>query len=280
MRFTDVAILSVIQGITEFLPISSSGHLVLAQTYLGLGEVPVLFDLVLHLGTACATVLVYYRLIGDILRDLGLCLFRTKEQRREVLKRGNVRLAGFIGISTLCTAIIGLLLKDMIKSFFHKPLSVSFFLFITGVILLVTRFIRNREKQIGNLSIHAPFILGGAQAFAMLPGISRSGVTISTGLYLGMERSFAGSYSFLLSIPSILGASIVEVVQSGNTLLGISGEQNPFLLIITGFFLSLVTGYFALRLLLSFLRKGKLYAYAFYCFSLAVISGVFTKVYY
>jgi len=280
MSFTDVAILSVLQGITEFLPISSSGHLVLAQTFLRLSEVPVLFDLVLHLGTACATVLVYYHLIGDIVRDLGLCLIKKREQRREVLKRGNVRLAGYIAISTLCTAIIGLLLKDTIKSFFHKPLSVSFFLFITGIILLFTRFVENREKQIGNLSLHAPFIVGSAQAFAMLPGISRSGVTISTGLYLGMERSFAGSYSFLMSIPSILGASIVEVVLSGNTLLTISGEQSPLVLSITGFFLSLITGYFALRLLLSFLRKGKLHTYAYYCFSLAVISGVFIKVYY
>ena len=280
MSFTDVTILSVLQGITEFLPISSSGHLVLAQTFLGLSEVPVLFDLVLHLGTACATVLVYYRLIGDIFRDLGLCLVRDKGQRREVLKRGNVRLAGYIAVSTLCTAIIGLLLKDTIKSFFHKPISVSFFLFITGIILLVTRFVKNREKQIGTLSIYDSFIVGGAQAFAMLPGISRSGVTISTGLYLGMERSFAGSYSFLLSIPSILGASIVEVVLSGNTLRAISGEQSALALSITGFFLSLITGYFALRLLLSFLRKGKLHTYAYYCFSLAVISGVFIKVYY
>ena len=280
MRLTDVAILSVIQGITEFLPISSSGHLVLAQTYLGLKEVPVLFDLILHLGTACATALVYYRLIGDIFRDLGLWVIKSGDERRVVLKRGNVKLAGYIAISTACTAILGLLFKDTIKSFFYKPLSVSFLLFLTGIILLITRFVQNRGKQIGDTAIHAPLIVGSAQAFAMLPGISRSGTTISTGLYLGMERSFAGSYSFLMSIPSILGASIVEVAQSGNALLRISDEQSPLMLSVTGFLLSLFTGYFALRFLLSFLRKGKLYTFAYYCFAVAVISGVLTNVYY
>jgi undecaprenyl-diphosphatase len=202
------------------------------------------------------------------------------EQRREVLKRGNVKFAGYIAISTVCTAILGLLFKDAIKAFFYRPLSVSFFLLLTGFILFFTRFVQNSGKQIGDLAIHNPFIVGGAQAFAMLPGISRSGTTISAGLYLGMDRSFAGSYSFILSIPSILGASIVEVAQSGNALRSISSEQSPLLLSILGFLISLATGYVALRFLLSFLRKGKLYTYAYYCFAIAAISGVLTVIFY
>ncbi len=280
MRFIDVAILSVIQGITEFLPISSSGHLVLAQTYLGLEDVPVLFDLILHLGTACATILVYYRLIGDILRDLGLWVIKTGEERREVFQRGNVKLAGYIALSTALTGVPGLLFRDTIKSFFYRPLSVSLFLFLTGIILFITRFIQHKGKQIGDLGIHAPLVVGGVQACAMLPGISRSGVTISAGLYQGMERSFAGSYSFLLSIPSILGASIVEITQSAGTLQSISGAQSTLLLSITGFLLSLIAGYFALRFLLSFLRKGKLYTFAYYCFAVAIISGLLTRAYF
>jgi undecaprenyl-diphosphatase len=280
MSLGEVALLSVVQGITEFLPVSSSGHLVLAQTYLGLSEVPVLFNLILHLGTACATVLVYYRIIGVVFRDLGMLIFPAREERKKILERGNVKLAAYIALSTLCTAVLGLLFKDRITSFFHKPLSVSFFLFFTGIMLLLTKYIRNSDKQIGDLSMHAPVIIGGAQAVAMLPGVSRSGITISTGLFLGMERSFAGSYSFLLSIPSILGASLVEVVQSGDMLYSIEGKQSVFLLSLTGFIISFATGYIALQFLLSFLRKGKLYAYAFYCFALAIISGVFTSVYF
>jgi undecaprenyl-diphosphatase len=280
MRFIDVAILSVIQGITEFLPISSSGHLVLAQTYLGLEDVPVLFNLILHLGTACATILVYYRLIGDILRDLGSWVIKTGEERREVLQRGNVKLAGYIILSSAFTGVLGFLFRETIKSFFFRPLSVSLFLFLTGIILFITRFIHHKGKQIGDLGIHTPLIVGGAQTCAMLPGVSRSGVTISAGLYLGMERSFAGSYSFLLSIPSILGASIVEVTQSADTLHSISGAQSTLLLSITGFLLSLIAGYFALRFFLSFLQKGKLYTFAYYCFSVALISGLLTRAYF
>jgi undecaprenyl-diphosphatase len=280
MGITDVVILSVIQGITEFLPISSSGHLVLAQTYLGLKEVPVLFDLILHLGTACATGIVYYRLIGDIFRDLTLWIRSSGDKRRDVLSRGNVKLAAYLAISLLCTAILGILFKDTVKSFFHRPFSVSFFLAITGVILIITRFVQSGERHIGDLSIHAPFIVGGVQALAMLPGISRSGATISAGLYLGMERSFAGSYSFLLSIPSILGASIVEVLQATDSLTGIFVGKSPVLLSLTGFFLSLLTGYIALRFLISFLKRGTLYIYGYYCFALAVTSGVVTKLYF
>ena len=280
MNFTDVVILSVIQGITEFLPISSSGHLVIAQTYLGLKEVPVFFDLILHLGTACATILVYSHLLGTIFRDLGSWIVKKGDERREVFKRGNVTYAGYIALSTICTAVIGLLFKDTFKSFFHKPLSVSYFLFLTGVILLLTKYIQKEEKQIGDRDIHTPFVIGGVQAFAILPGISRSGVTISTGLYLGMERSLAGSYSFLLSIPSILGASIIEITQSNNAILYIWGEQGNLLLIFTGFLISFATGYFALKLLLSFLKVGMLHIYAYYCFAASVMSGLLTKFYF
>jgi undecaprenyl-diphosphatase len=206
-------------------------------------------------------------------------VIKTGEERRKVLQRGNVKLAGYIVLSTAFTGVLGLLFRDTIKSFFSKPLSVSLFLFLTGIILIITRYIQHRGKQIGDLGFHASLVVGGAQACAMLPGISRSGVTISTGLYLGMERSFAGSYSFLLSIPSILGASIVESTQSADTLQSISGAQGT-LLSITGFILSFIAGYCALRFLLSFLQKGKLYIFAYYCFPLAIISGLLTRAHF
>jgi len=272
MSLIDVAILSIVQGVTEFLPISSSGHLVLTQTFLRLKEVPIIFDLVLHLGTACATVLVFYRLIGEILRDILLWL-TGKGERKEISRKGTVRLAVYIVISTAVTGVLGLLFRDTIKEFFYRPLAVSLFLFLTGIVLFITRFVQDRGKQISEMGFHAPLIIGCAQTFAMLPGISRSGTTISAGLYLGMERSLSGSFSFLLSIPSILGASLVEFIQANGGMQSISGGQNPLLLTISGFSLSLLTGYGALRLLLSFLGRGKLYIFSYYCFTAAIAIG-------
>jgi len=283
MGFVDVAILSVIQGVTEFLPISSSGHLVLAQTFLGMGEVPVLFDLVLHLGTLGATVLVYYRLIGAIMKDTWLWLFRSGKARREVYRRGNVKMAGYIILSTAVTGVIGMVLRNTIEGFFFKPLFVSFFLLLTGVVLFATRFITVGEKSIGDTGPIVPVAIGFAQAAAMLPGVSRSGLTIATGLYLGMIRPLAGSYSFLLSIPSILGASIVEFATSKESLyaLAVGQETQSILMLgIAGFLLSLITGYGALRVLLSFIKRGKLHLFSYYCITVALGSGILIVGYY
>jgi undecaprenyl-diphosphatase len=276
MGILDVVILSIVQGLTEFLPVSSSGHLVLAQIVLGLGEVPVLFDLILHLGTACATVIVYHQLIGAVLRDLGLWLAGPGEERRTVYGRGNVKLALYILLSTAVTGVLGVLFRESVKGLFTRPLLVSVLLACTGFMLLATKFIPRKEKGIGDIGPGTPLLIGGAQAVAMMPGISRSGATISTGLFLGMERSFAGSYSFLLSIPSILGASILEFLTSGDALKGLTSEQRPNMVVIlsiTGFIVSLLTGYVALKVLISFLSRGKLYIFSFYCLAIAVASA-------
>jgi undecaprenyl-diphosphatase len=179
----------------------------------------------------------------------------------------------YIIISTAVTAVFGLLFRDAIEAFFYRPFAVSLFLFLTGVLLLITRFAQDRGKQISEMGFHVPLIIGCAQAFSMLPGISRSGTTISTGLYMGMERSLSGSYSFLLSIPSILGASLVEFIRAHGAMQSISGGRDPLLLIFLGFFLSLVAGYGALRLLLSFLGRGRLYTFSYYCFAAAIASA-------
>jgi undecaprenyl-diphosphatase len=277
MSFLEMVILSLIQGVTEFLPISSSGHLVLAQAFLGLGEVPVLFDLILHLGTASATVLVYHRLLGDICKDIFLWIIAGREKKHVIYSRGNVKLAAYVLLSTAVTGLLGLVFRDFIKAFFQRPLAASFFLLLTGIVLMLTRFVSAKGDEIENTKLGAPLFIGGAQALAMLPGISRSGITISTGLYLGMSRQLAGSYSFILSIPSILGASVVEFISSAGTmqdLFGGHGTMKPSLFILSGFLISLLTGYISLRLLLSFLRRGKLYLFSYYCFPIAVLSAV------
>jgi undecaprenyl-diphosphatase len=277
-----VIVLSVVQAGTEFIPISSSGHLVLVQTFLGLGEVPLLFDLILHLGTLGATVLVYYRLIWSLLRDTCLWIVRKGEARREVSERGHVRMFGYIILSTAVTGVFGILFRNQIERFFFRPRYVSFFILFTGLLLLMTRFVRDRGKTIGELGIGVPCAIGFAQALSMLPGVSRSGATISTGLYAGMSRPLAGSYSFLLSIPSILGATIVELSAYGESMYRLAEAQGiryAALLGITGFIVSLCAGYGALRILLAFIRRGKLYLFSYYCFAAAIGSWILLHMY-
>ncbi len=273
MGIIDAIILAILQGITEFLPISSSGHLVLAQELIGLVNVPVLYNLILHLGTLCATIIVFNRVIADILWDLGRSIFIKKEERMRIYERGNIKLALYIVLSTAVTGIAGFLFGDRLKGFFFRPLYVSIFLFITGILLFITKFIPRKEKEIRDLGMISPVLIGCSQAVSMLPGISRSGATISTGLFTGMSRSLAGTYSFLLSIPSILGASLVEFMQSGESLITISaGEDSQpiYLLVLTGFMLSMLSGYLALRVLLSFIKRGKLHIFSYYCFVIAI----------
>jgi undecaprenyl-diphosphatase len=268
MTITKALILAVLQGVTEFLPISSSGHLVLLQNLLDLGEVPILFDLILHLGTVAATILLFRKIIVEILTDLFKVVISGKTVRKTIYKRGNIKLLYHIAVSTLITAALAYGFKDILRSFFYQPGIIPYFFFITGTILLITRFKEEGDKGIQQTRISFPIVVGATQAFSMLPGISRSGSTISAGLYMNGTREFSGMYSFLLSIPSVFGASIFEFALSGNS---IKEFTNPGVYIFA-FILSFLTGLGALRLLLRFLGKGKLYFFSVYCF-IACIAG-------
>jgi undecaprenyl-diphosphatase len=262
MTIKQAIILALIQGITEFLPISSSGHLVLARNLLGINNIPILFDLILHLGTVTATIIVYYKVIGCIFKDIGTWIFSINAQKKRNINVGNVKLFFFILISAAVTAIIGVLFKNRITSLFYNTSIVSVFLIITGLILFLSRFKQEGGKGINEISIPVPVAIGATQAFAMLPGISRSGCTISAGLFMGLNREFAALYSFLLSIPSVIGAAVFEYIRSSQYLY----EQVSIPVMAAAFFLSLITGYAALKSLLRFVKRGKLYIFSFYCF--------------
>jgi undecaprenyl-diphosphatase len=266
MTLFDAFIIAVTQGVTEFLPISSSGHLVLLQSFLGLQDIPVLFNLILHLGTVCATIAVYYRILWNILKDLILWLKVEKEARKNLIVRGNVKLFFYILFSTLVTGLLGFLFSDPLHDFFQRPGIVPFLMVITGIILFITRFCMYGRKEIKDINLDYPLVIGTAQAFAMLPGISRSGVTISAGLFMSATRQFSGMYSFILSIPSILGASLVEIILSGQVLHKNIGQG----VIIFSFIMSFIIGYASLRILIQFLTRGKLYYFSYYCIGFAV----------
>lgn len=272
MNYINAFYLAVLQGLTEFLPVSSSGHLVILQNILGIKNVPVIFDLILHLGTTTAIIIFYRKEIYYILRDLyeySINIFNYNN-RELIKKRGNLKLLLYIIISTFITGIIGILFADKITSFFNKPKSVSIFLLITSIILFATKTVKNNDKKIIKINYSLPIIVGFAQSFAMLPGISRSGSTISASLYLGVNREDAGRFSFLISIPSILGASLFEYITSSNEISDINTK-----IVIFAFIISFIVGLFALKLLVMFLKKGKLYIFAIYCAIAGILSLIF-----
>jgi len=267
MNLFDALLLSILQGITEFLPISSSGHLVLLQFALNLDKVTLLFDLILHLGTTMAVIIFYIDIIKIILRDIYLYIISGKKERKEILSRGNIKVVGYIIISTAVTAGVGFFFKTQLTGFFFKPRMVLYFLLVTGFILFSTIFVTKGKMKIHQKGIILPLVVGAAQSFAMLPGISRSGITISAALFLGLDEKEAGEYSFLIFIPSILGASFLEYISSGNDIFLHTGKQ----VYIFGFVISFILGFLSIKLLIKTLIKGKMYYFSFYCF---IIGGL------
>ncbi|MFH1222563.1 MAG: undecaprenyl-diphosphate phosphatase [Candidatus Micrarchaeota archaeon] len=243
----EAVFLGIVQGITEWLPISSSAHLALAQYYLGI-KADVAFDIVLHLGTLVAVV-AYYR--KELLQLAKGVLQRDAKQ---------LRFAGLVLLAAVPTAIIGLAFKDFFESMFSDPVLIAGALGLTGFFLITASRANGKEK------VDAKFAaaIGIAQGIAVAPGISRSGATIGTALLLGVEKEEAAKFSFLIAIIPILGAAALE----GRKVLGNGVELLPALV---GFVVAAVVGYFAIGLLLRVLKESKLQLFGYYCLALAVI---------
>ncbi len=247
MSYFDAFILGLLQGLTEFLPVSSSGHLVIMGSLLGVNEPGITFEIILHLGSLLA-VLIFFRkrilLLVQALFDSTM-----KKERMMIL---------FIGIGTMPAVVAVLFFKDFFEASFKNPLLASCMLFVTGFILLSTRIKHDGKKEINLMSA---IIIGIGQAFAIIPGISRSGTTISTGMLLGLKPSETAEYSFLLAIPAILGAVVFkfdELLHLDPALLG----QYSFGLLVT-----FVSSMFAVYAVLELIKKGKFEYFAYYCFA-------------
>ncbi len=249
MTLLSVIVLAVIQGLTEFLPVSSSGHLALAGIIMKVPDGDITFEIVVHLGTLMAVLAVYRRDLAELVSGL------LRRQRESLV------LAGLLFIGSIPAAAAGFLLADSIERAFENPLIVSIMLLVTGCVLFSTRFAGKGNRD--NPSITGSLIVGISQAMALLPGISRSGFTISTGLFAGIKKEKAARFSFLLSIPAISGAAVLKLGDAGS-----SGIE--YSLLLTGFAVSAITGYAALRILLKFLRAGKFSVFAWYCWVLGL----------
>ena len=269
MTFLEAILLGILQGLTEFLPVSSSGHLVLAQQFLGLQEPLVFFDVMLHVGTLAAVLVAYRdaikRLVIGGLSTLGDTQF-WRQPGVTLNTSAELKFIGLILLGSIPTGIIAVLFKTQLESLFDEVRLVSIMLILTGFILQLPRLRREKaDNPAGQLKTwHAPLI-GIAQGCAITPGISRSGTTISLGLFLGIPAKTAAEYSFLLSIPAILGAVVLKIRDVGDTTV-------PLHIVGTGMIASFIVGYIALRFLLVMLNRGKFSVFSYYCIALGLTS--------
>ncbi|MFO7660204.1 MAG: undecaprenyl-diphosphate phosphatase [Candidatus Cloacimonadaceae bacterium] len=265
MNILNAIILGIIQGLTEFLPISSSGHLVLYQYFFGdaaSNAADISLEIFLHLGSLFAVIIYFRRELLDLVNSL----FHWKKTFDANKHFRNRMVIVYLIISTIFTGIVYLLFGKEIVSVFAKPLTVSILLIITGVIIFLSDLVKTTDIPMSGMGLIRSALIGLGQGFAMLPGISRSGTTIATSLFCGIKRKDAAKYSFLLSIPAILAANLGEFksfteLQSGLLLQYIFGALAAF-----------VSGYLVISLLIRLIQSAKLKYFAFYCWFIAAVS--------
>jgi len=269
MQPFEAIILGAVQGLTEFLPVSSSGHLVISQYLFNLKEPEVLFDVGVHMGTLVAVIIFFrkdlYCIIDSILSFLKGAL-KTNVSFADAIQDINIKLAFLIIVGTIPTGILGLIFHKIVGRIFSSVVLVGLMLIVTGLLLTITVWIKNNDKSIKQFSFKEALIIGLMQGISILPGISRSGSTIAVGLFLGLERETSARFSFLLSIPAIIGAGILELKDIST----VPSDQIVSMLI--GAFTSCLVGYGALGFLLFIVKKGRLHFFAPYCFAVGIIA--------
>ncbi len=258
MNLIESLLLGLLQGATEFLPVSSSGHLVMSRYLFDIENIPLLFDILLHVSTLVAVVLVFRRRIIGIL----VSLIRLIRRRNTADDRINLKLFLLIMLATVCTGIVGALLS-LLDAELHPKLVSSLFI-VTGTILIGTKFMHGR-KRYGDIGVKEGFVAGIAQGLGVLPGISRSGITIAAALGAGVDREQAGEFSFLISIPAIIGAAFLDFSQAGNLMAVVA----PLSLAI-GMTAAFISGLFSLVLLLRLIKSGKFYLFSIYLIPLGI----------
>lgn len=264
MEILKVIILGIVQGLTEFLPVSSSGHLVLAAEFLNFHEEGVAFEVFVHLGTLFSVLIVFRKkILLMILAPFQVWL--KGNQDTDTREAANWII--YIIVGTIPAGVIGLLFKDQIEAIFSSVLLVIVMLAVTGTMMILSRYLRKSHKE---LSTGRSFVIGIAQAFAILPGISRSGSTIVTGMALNIDRSKVAEFSFLLSLPAIIGATILKT----KDLLESNIEATQLGLLIIGAISAFISGYFAIIWLLDVVKKGKLEWFGIYCYVVVILTSV------
>ena len=265
MSLLQAIILGVVQGLTEFLPVSSSGHLVLGESLLKIKLTDISFEVFLHFGTLLAVTVYFRRKIWVMLKAVWL---RVKIPYMRKESDQDWRLFWLIIIGSIPAGILGVLFKDIIEKSFTSVIFVSCMLLVTGLILFLTRFFHPVKEK---LNFWDTLIVGCAQAIAILPGVSRSGSTISAGIFRRVEPGKAAEFSFLLSLPAVLGASLLklkDVLSQGDASL----DLKTYLI---GALVAFGVGYLSIRFLLQIIKKGKFQYFSYYCFAVGLLFLIF-----
>lgn len=285
MAWWEALILGLVQGLTEFLPVSSSGHLVLGQYLLGINEPGITFEIFVHFGTLMSILTVYRRRVLRLLADFFGALAKPSRfvaaLRPGTIEHGatdnaasddsqaSVRLALFILLSMIPTGLAYVFFGDWLASKFMDPRFVCAMLLVTGVILLLIRF---RPDPNSVFSPSKALLVGLAQGAALIPGISRSGSTIAAAIYMNVDRKQAADFSFLMSLPVILGATLIDVIR----ILG-SGATINWVPLFIGALVAYVSGVWAIRVVLDFVKRGKLQYFGYYLFAAGTIGLIFIR---
>ncbi len=270
------AVLGLIQGLTEFLPVSSSGHLVLGGHLLGLTDENAAFEILVHFGTLISVTIYFWKDIKAILIGtftnfapfLRFAFFGLKENVDKA-RLEYPFYSYFIILASIPAAAVAFAFKDDIEALFSDPEFALYALFATGTILLLSKLAKEKDGK--KLSAGNAFLIGVAQAFAILPGISRSGSTIVAGMFLGLKRESVAKFSFIMSLPVIFGAFLLKLKDLAE--ISLSSEQilNYSLATVT----SAVSGYFAIVLVMSFVKKGKFDVFGYYCIFVSLVGLYF-----
>lgn len=252
MDWIEALILGIVQGLTEYLPVSSSGHLAIASNFFGInGEDSLMFTVAVHVATVLSTLVMLWKEIDWILR--GLFKFEMNAETKYALN---------ILVSMIPVGIVGLFFKDKVEEAFGSGLLVvGVMLLVTAVLLIFSYYARPRQKE--RLSLRDAFVIGLAQACAVMPGLSRSGSTIATGLMLGNKKEMLAQFSFLMVIPPILGEALLDILKAvkGEDVMGGVG----MLPLCVGFMAAFISGCFACKLMINIVKKGKLVYFGIYC---------------
>lgn len=260
-------IIGIVQGLTEFLPVSSSAHLVFVQKLLGV-ESSFAFDTFLHLGTLIA-VLWFFRY--DINQMIHAWWYSIQDILQKRFWQGfhenpYKRLAWYVLLATVPVGLVGVFFEDSVNALFSGALYVpAFFLFVTGTILYLSQRIPIGNVNYDNMTMRKALFMGLGQACAILPGLSRSGTTIAAGLTIGLNKEFAAKFSFILSVPAILGAFLLQLKDIG------SAMDANFMPIFLGFIASIIAGYMAIRWMLDLIRNKNLDIFSYYCWLMGII---------
>lgn len=257
-------LLGILQGVAEFLPISSSGHLTVVQYLFGLEEIPLLFDVFLHLATLFAVCLYFWRKIWNLLKVFGRWLARKEPSEEDIAGR---KMIIAIILSTIVTGVLGVVTSKLIPEMSIKVTCAGFL--VTALLLIVTAKKEGTETVVTKKQA---LFIGFMQGIGTLPGISRSGSTIAASLFSGVDRKTAGDYSFIISIPAILGAFILEVKDLGEVSSTIGAAP-----VIAGCAAAFAVGYISLTLLMKIIRNGKLQWFAAYLIPLGILGMIFFK---